>query len=424
MKSMALLSAAASLGFAQTFNIRGTVKDVAGAAIAGVVVKLEKTGHQATSGSDGSFAITGTPDGIAAPDGGMPAPGLSAFLGGGSLFIRVSQRSPVTITTVGLDGKTVATMRPTLEAGTHAIALPNRGAGIFLHEIRAGGSGLVVGSLSMGRGTGGNAAFEQGASIPALAKPAGAGFSDVIAATKAGYLKYRVTVASPTASGLELKMIASAGSVTDADGNEYQSVKLGNQVWTVEHLRTTKFNDGTAIPLISDRTAWAGRTTSAYCYPNNATSPDSIRKWGALYNWYTVDSKKLAPAGWRVPNDADWMALQNYLISAGFNYDGTTTGNKIGKAMASMTDWAGSTVAGAVGNDQSKNNRSGFGAMPIGFRDQGGSFTSMGTRSIMSSSNNKEGLYGWFADIDNASSTLRYSDDWMRMGFAIRLIKN
>src|ERR1035441_4507351 len=98
-------------------------------------------------------------------------------------------------------------------------------------------------------------------------------------------------------------MIASAGTVTDIDGNVYQTVKIGNQIWTVENLRVTRFNDGTAIPLDTSTATWDsiwnnGLTIPAYCYYNNMTNTDSIKKWGALYNWYAVNTGKLAPKGW------------------------------------------------------------------------------------------------------------------------------
>ena len=132
-------------------------------------------------------------------------------------------------------------------------------------------------------------------------------------------------------------MIVCAGTVADADGNVYQTVRIGNQkfvaqVWTVENLRTTKYNDGTPIPHLTDSVAWINDTLGAYCYYLDTTSGNIIKKYGALYNWYAVDTKKLAPKGWHVPSDEEWNTLQDYLIANGYNFDGTTTGNKIAKS--------------------------------------------------------------------------------------------
>ena len=89
-----------------------------------------------------------------------------------------------------------------------------------------------------------------------------AAINDVIAATKTGYLNYRVVAYNSDTGGIVIKMIASAGTVTDADGNMYQTVKIGNQVWMAENLRVTKYDDGSAIPLVTDSAAWYGIYTN------------------------------------------------------------------------------------------------------------------------------------------------------------------
>ena len=100
-------------------------------------------------------------------------------------------------------------------------------------------------------------------------------------------------------------------SVNDIDGNVYKTIKIGNQTWMAENLRTTKLNDGQPIsykPVASD---WAYTITPSYCWPNN----DTVNKgnYGALYNWYAVDTGKLAPIGWHVPTDEELKALSDYL---------------------------------------------------------------------------------------------------------------
>ena len=169
----------------------------------------------------------------------------------------------------------------------------------------------------------------------------------------------------------------------DADGNYYSVVKIGTQTWMVENLKTTKYKDGTTIPLVTDNTAWTALSTPAYCwYNNDATYYKNT--YGALYNWYAVNTGKLAPTGWHVASDAEWTTLENYLIANGYNYDGTTSGNKIAKALAATTNWTSSTYyVGAIGNDLTKNNNSGFSALPGGYRYWGvGSFVAVGTNGI------------------------------------------
>jgi len=168
----------------------------------------------------------------------------------------------------------------------------------------------------------------------------------------------------------------SSNTVTDIDGNVYQTVKIGTQTWMVENLKTTKYNDGTSIPLVSDDNAWLVFSTPGYCYYNNDAANKTT--YGALYNWYTVNTGKLAPTGWHVPTDAEWTTLENYLIANGYNYDGMTTGNKIAKSLAATTGWVTSTDIGGVGNDLTKNNTSGFAGLPGGCRYTNGTFNYIG----------------------------------------------
>ena len=128
-------------------------------------------------------------------------------------------------------------------------------------------------------------------------------------------------------------------TVTDIDGNVYHIVQIGNQVWTVENLRTTKYNDGSDIPHVTDSAQWANLSTPGYCFYNNTTDAVAQKKWGALYNWYTVETGKLTPEGWHVPTNNDWRLLELYLIVNGYNWDGTTDSNKIAKSLAAKTDW-------------------------------------------------------------------------------------
>jgi len=189
-------------------------------------------------------------------------------------------------------------------------------------------------------------------------------------------------------------------SVIDIDGNVYTTVKIGNQVWTVENLRTTKYNDGTPIPLVTDNTAWGKLTTPGYCYYDNTTHADSIKKYGALYNWYAVDTKKLAPKGWHVPTDAEWTILENYLIANGYNWDGTKTENKIAKSMAAKADWKTGVDAGTIGNDLTKNNRSGFSALPAGFRVDDGVFDHMGITALWWSATEFDASIAYYRYLD------------------------
>lgn len=118
-----------------------------------------------------------------------------------------------------------------------------------------------------------------------------------------------------------------------------------------ENLKTTHYNDGSKIPIVTDSATWMGLSTGAYCYYKN-DSLSNKATYGALYNWYAVNTAKLAPTGWHVPTDAEWTTLTNYL--GGINVAG-------GKLKEVGTAHWSSPNTGAT-------NESGFTALPSGYR--------------------------------------------------------
>ena len=220
------------------------------------------------------------------------------------------------------------------------------------------------------------------------------------------------------------------GVATDQDGNQFEWINYGNQDWAIENAKVVTYRDGTPIPQVTDATEWTNLTTGAWSYYNN--DPTKPR----LYNWYAVmgihdtdpntPNKEFAPEGWHVPSDAEWTTLENYLIANGYNYDGTTTENKIAKAMASTTGWNSSTTAGTPGNDQSLNNSSGFNAFPEGNRGStsGGLFHSEGSRTFFWSSTdiNTNNALNHF--LKNINSSLISNNSNKFYGFSVRFVRD
>ena len=125
------------------------------------------------------------------------------------------------------------------------------------------------------------------------------------------HVRAYATNSAGTGYGSQLS-VTTPGAVTYVDGNVYNIVIIGTHVWMKENLKTTKYNDGSNIPLVIDSTTWVNLTTPGYCwYNNDATSHKNT--YGALYNWYAVNTGKLCPAGWYVPSDTEWQTLMNYL---------------------------------------------------------------------------------------------------------------
>ncbi|MEI6554907.1 MAG: FISUMP domain-containing protein [Paludibacter sp.] len=102
------------------------------------------------------------------------------------------------------------------------------------------------------------------------------------------------------------------GSVSDIDDNVYKTIKIGTQTWIAENLRTTKYNDGTSIPLVEGSNEWVSLNHGGYCWCNNDISSKN-NYYGAWYNWYAVNTGKLAPIGWHVATNSDWSTLKSYI---------------------------------------------------------------------------------------------------------------
>ena len=115
--------------------------------------------------------------------------------------------------------------------------------------------------------------------------------------------------------------------VTDIEGTKYKVVRIGNQIWMAENLRTAKYNDGTPIPEVADNSEWNTLTTGAFCwYNNDSASYENV--YGKLYNFAAVDTRKICPAGWRVPTIQDWRILCDPFRSSD-PFDSGNQGNEL-----------------------------------------------------------------------------------------------
>jgi uncharacterized protein (TIGR02145 family) len=172
------------------------------------------------------------------------------------------------------------------------------------------------------------------------------------------------------------------GTVMDIDGNIYKTVKIGQQVWMAENLKTTTYVNGDTI---SDGTG-AGditiQTEPKYWFVNN-DDLNNVSTYGRLYTSYTVtDSRNICPDGWHVPTDAEWTTLIDYISNSGF--DGLE-----GRALKSTSGWQ----ENGNGIDIY-----GFTALPGGSRDNIGNFSSVGS------------IGGWWSATENDTDTA-----WGRM---------
>ena len=194
----------------------------------------------------------------------------------------------------------------------------------------------------------------------------------------------------------------SGEKVTDIDGNVYATVVIGTQVWMAEDLKVSKYNDGTDVPNITDKTAWQNCSTGACTWYNNE------KDWGTLYNWYAVNTGKLAPAGWHVATHDDWTTLTDYLGGE------TLAGGKLKETRC--VRW-NSPNTGAT-------NESGFTARPGGFRGGDGIFSSFGGGGYWWSSTEFDTLNSWANYIFWNGSTIYRGHYYKSSGFSVRCVKD
>jgi uncharacterized protein (TIGR02145 family) len=204
-----------------------------------------------------------------------------------------------------------------------------------------------------------------------------------------------------------------SNTITDIDGNVYHTVSIGTQVWTVENLKTTRYNNGVSIPLVSDNTAWGTLVTPGYCWMNNDINYKST--YGALYNWYVVNTGKLAPAGWHVPSDAEWTLLTNFL--GGLSVAG-------GKMKSTGTIEAATGLWYSPNTDAT--NESGFSGLPGSVRDNGGPFLliNIGDFGNWWSSTQINATDAWAIRLNNYDGAVYRSDWGTSPGFSVRCVKD
>jgi uncharacterized protein (TIGR02145 family) len=205
----------------------------------------------------------------------------------------------------------------------------------------------------------------------------------------------------------------------DIDGNIYRTVKIGNQVWTVENLKVTKYRNGDAILYVIDNLEWAKLTIGAYCNYDN--DMNNIMVYGRLYNWYAInDSRNIAPTGWHVPTDEEWKQLEIVL--------------GMSRSTADETEWRGSDVGGKLKEagktywsspNTGATNESGFSALPGGFRGVDNSnYYSMNLHAYFWSFTEYNVSVAWSRHLSYHNSDITRDGNDKRYGFSVRLIKD
>ena len=200
------------------------------------------------------------------------------------------------------------------------------------------------------------------------------------------------------------------GTVTDIDGNAYQTILIGEQLWMAENLKVTHYNNGDEITHITNNEDWVSLSTGAYGdYDNNPTNSET---YGRLYNWYTVDdSRGLCMAGWHVPSDEEYTVLKDYLGGT------SVAGGKMKEAGLEHWNYYSDEIT------EEATNESGFTGLPAGYRaSYSGAYYDVGNLGSFWSSSEYNSNYAWYRLLTYSYSNV-YRYYYHRLyGFSIRCL--
>ncbi len=228
-------------------------------------------------------------------------------------------------------------------------------------------------------------------------------------------------------------------TISDIDSNVYHTVLIGTQCWMKENLRTTRYADGTTIPL-----GTSASTTDAYRYypTSNVNTNVNIRNvglYGYLYNWPAVmhgasssssvpsGVQGVCPTGWHVPSYNEWMQFLGFLSANGYFCGGDST--HTAKPLASISGWDSSTSSCAPGNNQSTNNATGFTAIAGGFNINSSMNGDLGEDAYFWTSTARGSIFGlgnfvYHCRIHYSDSAPTISDGMKMYELPVRCVKN
>ena len=212
------------------------------------------------------------------------------------------------------------------------------------------------------------------------------------------------------------------------DGKVYKTVTIGEQVWMAENLAY--------LPSVVGPATESYTAPYYYIYGYNGTSvatakaTTNYQTYGVLYNWPAALTA--CPSGWHLPSDEEWTQLETYLANNGHNYDGSIGGDnfrdKIAISLASATGWNSSTGTGAIGNTNTAydayRNKSGFSALPGGYRFTNGSFYSIGYCGYWWSSTQYSTDLAWTRSLYYSDSDVSRSLTNKEDGISVRCVRD
>jgi uncharacterized protein (TIGR02145 family) len=229
--------------------------------------------------------------------------------------------------------------------------------------------------------------------------------------TETGTFDYEIPLTggcgTASATGRITVTVCPSATITDIDGNIYNTVSIGNQCWTKENLRVSSYNDGTPIPIVTDFEEWIFLDTGGRSWYDNDSTTYEI-PYGNLYNWYAAtDSRKICPTGWHVPTDAEWTTLTTEL-------EGESEGGL--KMKSTGIDYWLEQSAGT-------NNSSGFSALPGGFRDSS-AFLQIRNFALFWSATGASNYSAWFRQLYSSVGDVNRGSSNNETGLSVRCLRD
>jgi len=199
-------------------------------------------------------------------------------------------------------------------------------------------------------------------------------------------------------------------SVSDVDGNSYNTVRIGTQCWTQSNLKVSKYRNGDNIPTGLSNTDWQSTTAGAYAIYANDPVNDGL--YGKLYNHYAVmDTRGLCPTGWHVPTDGEWTTLETFL-------GGSSVAGGALKSTATQP-----TPGGWLSPNTGATNSSGFSAGPGGLRYFNGFLNSVGNDGFWWSSS-LSGTNAWYRYLNYYTGNINRDTTNHTSGFSVRCLRD
>ncbi len=366
--------------------------------------------------------------------------------------LRLPERNDILITISDVIGRELANQEFQLEQGTHSFTFYPGRENLYFLTARADNQTRTIKMFNSptdakasgycklgynGQQKTGTGDYKSGNALKNFLFNLG----DQLKFTASTNLGERVITSSPTGDQIYYfhytgDPCTGAPTVTDIDGNVYNTVQIGNQCWMKENLKTTTYRNGTAIHNVADGNTWSNLTTGAYVWYDNDISWKD--KYGALYNWYAVgDPNGLCPTGWHVPSRYEWKQLVDYVVAQGFSNDEFTHDpNGAGNALKSCRqvnspmggdcnttehprwkeDWSGYNHHGF--------DEFGFSTLPSGWRASYGSFNNIGHTGGWWSSTEYPATNAWLRGMGYGGGQVSENGSNKTGGFSVRCLRD